>query len=272
MAEQHSTDDQTSSESLPRIRWRVRSESTCTTAGPSGEVTLTRPLWTILAALILWFCQHHGAVQDQSLASGTHLLVQSRLQHHELTTGATGDAVVYHPRAMVSLSVPPPPTPVPPAPVPAIPRPGPVVPVVPRVAPVVPVVPRPAPVIPVVPRPAPVLPVVPRPAPVVPHSVPAVPYPVPAPATPTWVFPHPIPVVPAPTRVFPPPVVVLEPVPNLVGDDVVTAEQVLIQHGLTMGSISKQESNLPAGTIVYTIPRANTAVPAGTAINLVVAA
>lgn len=103
MAEQHSTDDQTSSESLPRIRWRVRSESTRTTAGPSGEVTLTRPLWTILAALILWFCQHHGAVQDQSLASGTHLLVQSRLQHHELTTGATGDAVVYHPRAMVSL-------------------------------------------------------------------------------------------------------------------------------------------------------------------------
>ena len=255
MAEQHSTDDQTSSESLPRIRWRVRSESTRTTAGPSGEVTLTRPLWTILAALILWFCQHHGAVQDQSLASGTHLLVQSRLQHHELTTGATGDAVVYHPRAMVSLSVPPPPTPVPPAPVPAIPHPAPVVPVVPRSGPVVPVVP-----------------VVPRPAPVVPHSVPAVPYPVPAPATPTWVFPRPIPVVPAPTRVFPPPVVVLEPVPNLVGDDVVTAEQVLIQHGLTMGPISKQESNLPAGTIVYTIPRANTAVPAGTAINLVVAA
>jgi len=252
MAEQHSTDDHTSGETLPRIRWRVRSESTRTTAGPSGGVTLTRPLGTILAALILWFCQHHGAVQDQSLASGTYLLAQSGLQHHELTTGATGDAVVYHPRAMVSLSVPPPPTPVPPAPVPAIPRPAPVVPVVPRVAPVVPVVPRPAPV--------------------VPHSVPVVPYPVPAPATPTWVFPRPIPVVPAPTRVFPPPVVVLEPVPSLVGDDVVTAEQVLIQHGLTMGSISKQESNLPAGTIVYTIPRANTAVPAGTAINLVVAA
>jgi len=242
MAEQHSTDDHTSGETLPRIRWRVRSESTRTTAGPSGGVTLTRPLGTILAALILWFCQHHGAVQDQSLASGTYLLAQSGLQHHELTTGATGDAVVYHPRAMVSLSVPPPPTPVPPAPVPAIPR------------------------------PAPVVPVVPRPAPVVPHSVPVVPYPVPAPATPTWVFPRPIPVVPAPTRVFPPPVVVLEPVPSLVGDDVVTAEQVLIQHGLTMGSISKQESNLPAGTIVYTIPRANTAVPAGTAINLVVAA
>ncbi|MBV9652695.1 MAG: PASTA domain-containing protein [Pseudonocardiales bacterium] len=252
MAEQHSTDDHTSGETLPRIRWRVRSESTRTTAGPSGGVTLTRPLGTILAVLILWFCQHHGAVQDQSLASGTYLLAQSGLQHHELTTGATGDAVVYHPRAMVSLSVPPPPTPVPPAPVPAIPRPAPVVPVVPRVAPVVPVVPRPAPV--------------------VPHSVPVVPYPVPAPATPTWVFPRPIPVVPAPTRVFPPPVVVLEPVPSLVGDDVVTAEQVLIQHGLTMGSISKQESNLPAGTIVYTIPRANTAVPAGTAINLVVAA
>jgi beta-lactam-binding protein with PASTA domain len=65
--------------------------------------------------------------------------------------------------------------------------------------------------------------------------------------------------------------VVLEQVPNLVGDNLVTGEQVLIQNGLAIGSISRQASNLPAGTIVRTNPRANTAVPAGTTINLVVA-
>jgi hypothetical protein len=145
--------------------------------------------------------------------------------------------------------------------IPVVPHPVPVIPVVPHPVPVIPVVPH---AVPVVPHPVPVIPVVPHPAPVVPYPVPVVP-------APTWTFPRPVPAVPAPTPAFPPPVLALEQVPDLVGDDLVTAEQVLVQDGLAIGSISGQESNQPTGTIVQTNPRANTAVPAGTAINLVVA-
>jgi beta-lactam-binding protein with PASTA domain len=60
-------------------------------------------------------------------------------------------------------------------------------------------------------------------------------------------------------------------VPNLVGDDLVTAERVLVQDRLTIGLIAEQQSGQPAGTIVQTNPEANTAVPSGTTINLVVA-
>jgi beta-lactam-binding protein with PASTA domain len=60
-------------------------------------------------------------------------------------------------------------------------------------------------------------------------------------------------------------------VPNLVGDDLITAERVLVQDGLTVGLITEQASDQPAGTILQTNPEANTAVPSGTAINLVVA-
>ena len=88
---------------------------------------------------------------------------------------------------------------------------------------------------------------------------------------PAPVVPCPIPVVPAPTPVFPPPVLALYQVPNLVGDDLITAERVLIQDGLTVELITEQESDQPAGTILQTNPEANTAVPSGTAINLVVA-
>jgi beta-lactam-binding protein with PASTA domain len=60
-------------------------------------------------------------------------------------------------------------------------------------------------------------------------------------------------------------------VPNLVGDDLIAAERVLVQEGLTIGLITEQASDQPAGTILQTNPEANTAVPSGTAINLVVA-
>ena len=254
MTEQHSTDDHTFDESLRApSRWGMRSENTRITRGLSGGVGLTRTLAAILILLTAWFCQQYGPVDGSSLPSVMHGLPHR--QHHGLTTCATDDAVGHHLTTMASLSVSLPPPPGPPAPVPVVPRPVPVVPVVPHP---VPVVPRP-------------VPVVPHPVPVVPHPVPVLPSPVPAPPTPTWVFPRPVPVVPAPTRAFPPPVVALKQVPNLVGIDLVTAQQLLIQNGLAIGSISKQESNLRAGTIVRTFPSANTAVPAGTAINLVVA-
>jgi hypothetical protein len=287
MTEQNSPDVHPSDESLRAPnRWRVRFESTRITCGPSRGVPLTRSLGTILVLLMSWMCQLQGSVEDSSSVSVIHVLPQH--QNHGVTTRATLDTVVHHLTAVVPLSVPLPPPPVPPVPapvVPAVPHPVvPVVPVVPRpvpVVPVVPVVPHAVPVVPVVPvvphavpvvpYPTPVGPLVPQPAPGIPHSVPVVPYPNPVPPAPTWEFPRPAPVVPAPTRVFPPPVVVLEQVPNLVGDNLVTGEQVLIQNGLAIGSISRQASNLPAGTIVRTNPRANTAVPAGTTINLVVA-
>jgi beta-lactam-binding protein with PASTA domain len=60
-------------------------------------------------------------------------------------------------------------------------------------------------------------------------------------------------------------------VPNLVGDDLITAERVLIEDGLTIGLITEQESDQSAGTVVQTNPEANTAVLSGTAINFVVA-
>jgi hypothetical protein len=251
MTEQHSPDVHPFDESARAPnRWRVRPASAHITRGLPGGITLTRSLGAILAVLISWFCQHHGSVQGSFLVIMMNVL--PRNQHHELTTCATYDEVVHRSRAMVPLSIPLPPPPVPPPPVPAVPH----------IAPVVPVVPA-------VPR---VVPVVPHVVPVVPPSAPVVPYSVPVPPAPTWVFPRTVPVPSAPTRAFPPPVVVLEQVPNLVGDDLFTAEQVLIQHGLAIGSVSKQASNIPAGTVVQTVPKANTAVPAGTAINLVVAA
>jgi hypothetical protein len=269
MTEQHFPDVHPSDESVQvPNRWRVRFESTHITRGLSRGVPLTRSLAAVLVGLMSWLCQLEASVEGASLVSAIHVLPQQ--QNHGMTTWATLDVVVHHATAVVSVSVPLPPPPVPPVPVPVVPVvPHPVVPVVPHpVVPVVPVVPHPAPV---VPYPAPVGPLVPQPAPGTPHSVPVVPYPIPAPPAPTWEFPRPAPVVPAPTRVFPPPVVVLKQVPNLVGDDLVTGEQVLIQNGLAIGSISRQASNLPAGTIVQTNPRANAAVPTGTAINLAVA-
>jgi beta-lactam-binding protein with PASTA domain len=71
--------------------------------------------------------------------------------------------------------------------------------------------------------------------------------------------------------VFPPPTLPLYQVPNLVGDDLATAKRLLVQNGLTVGRVIEQESNQPAGTIVQTNPQANTVVPSGSAVNLVIA-
>lgn len=105
--------------------------------------------------------------------------------------------------------------------------------------------------------PTPPIPVVPQPTPVVPHPIPVVPHPVP-------VFPHPVPVVPHP-------VVHFEQVPNLVGDSLATAEQLLAQNGLAVGLVTYQGSDQPAGTVLQTSPEPNTVVPPGSAVNLVIA-
>jgi hypothetical protein len=233
MTEQHPIGDHISDESLrARSWWRVRSDHTNLTGSPSGGVTLTRTLGTLLVVLVWWVGQHPWSVEDPTLAAMSRVPTEGQLQHRELNMHATYDAVADQRATMVSLSVPLPPPPVPPAPVPVVPA---------------PVIPRPVPVVPA--------PVIPRPVPVVPAPV----------------IPRPVPVVPAPTPVFPPPVLALYQVPNLVGDDLITAERVLVQDGLTVGLITEQASDQPAGTILQTNPEANTAVPSGTAINLVVA-
>jgi hypothetical protein len=209
MTEQHPIGDHISDESLrARSWWRVRSDHTNLTGSPSGGVTLTRTLGTLLVVLVWWVGQHPWSVEDPTLAAMSRVPTEGQLQHRELNMHATYDAVADQRATMVSLSVPLPPPPVPPAPVPVVPAP---------------------------------------------------------------VIPRPVPVVPAPTPVFPPPVLALYQVPNLVGDDLITAERVLVQDGLTVGLITEQASDQPAGTILQTNPEANTAVPSGTAINLVVA-
>ncbi|MGH3867595.1 MAG: PASTA domain-containing protein [Pseudonocardiaceae bacterium] len=60
-------------------------------------------------------------------------------------------------------------------------------------------------------------------------------------------------------------------VPNLVGDDLGTAKRLLVQNGLTVGHVIGNESNQPAGIVVQTNPQANTVVPAGSAVDLVIA-
>jgi PASTA domain len=125
--------------------------------------------------------------------------------------------------------------------------------------------PVPPPPVPAPPPPVPVVPVVPRPVPVVPTPVPVVPTPVP-------VVPTPVPVTPTPVPVFPaPPVQPLSEVPNVVGYDLATAEQLLRQNGLAVGSVTEQNSSQPAGTVVQTTPTAYSAVQPGTVVELVVA-
>jgi hypothetical protein len=199
-----------------------------------------------------------------------------------------------------SASPPIPPVPVIPQPVPVAPQPVPVapqpMPVAPQPVPVipqpVPVIPQPVPVIPqpkpVIPQPVPVIPqpkpVIPQPVPVIPQPKPVIPQPVPVFPHPKPVFPHPKPVqpipvipqpvIPQPTPV-PPPTPVVPPllarVPNLVGDNLTTAEQLLAQSGLTVGLVTYQVSDQPAGTVLQTSPEPNTLIPSGSTVNLVIA-
>ena len=124
MTEQHPIGDHTFGESLrARSRWRVRSDHTNLTGSPSGGFTLTRALGTLLVVLILWVGQHPWPVEDPALTGISRVPTEGQLQHRELNTHATYDAVADQRATMVSLSVPLPPPPVPPAPAPVVPAP-----------------------------------------------------------------------------------------------------------------------------------------------------
>jgi hypothetical protein len=118
-------------------------------------------------------------------------------------------------------------------------------------------------------KPAPPFPPPPPPVPPPPAFRP----PPPAFRPPPPVFRHPPPEFqyPPPPPVFQYPTLPLYQVPNLVGDNLGTAKQLLVQNGLTVGRVIGNESNQPAGIVVQTNPQANTVVPAGSAVDLVIA-
>jgi len=79
----------------------------------------------------------------------------------------------------------------------------------------------------------------------------------------------------APVSTFPPafwyPTPPLYTVPYLIGDDLDTAKLILAQRGLQVGRITQQGSNQPADTVVQTNPSANTVVPPGSPVDLIIA-
>jgi beta-lactam-binding protein with PASTA domain len=60
-------------------------------------------------------------------------------------------------------------------------------------------------------------------------------------------------------------------VPSVVGLDRTKAERMLANEGLRVGSVTEEESNQPASTVLRTNPRAGTEVTVGSTVNLVVA-
>lgn len=60
-------------------------------------------------------------------------------------------------------------------------------------------------------------------------------------------------------------------VPHLIGDDLDTAKLILAHSGLQVGHITQQGSNQPADTVVQTNPSANTVVPPGSPVDLIIA-
>ncbi len=61
------------------------------------------------------------------------------------------------------------------------------------------------------------------------------------------------------------------PVPDVVGYDRATAEQMLAADGLTVGSVTEEESDQCAQTVLRTDPAAGTEVRPGSAVDLVLA-
>jgi hypothetical protein len=234
--------------------------------GPgAGGRQVRRPMTGLLIALACW-------AQLQLIDPST---APYPLGNVSLMSDVSTAAVFPHPPS------PPTPTPVytPSAPVyrqptPVYPRPAPVyrqpIPVYPRSVPA-PVHPRPAPVH-QHPRPAPVYPVpAPVPSSVYPHPTPVHPRPVPAPVHlgPSAVHPTPVRQHPIPVQPLPAPALVA--VPRVLGDGLYVAEQVLTRHGLTVGTVLTRPSTATAGTVIQTNPSANSQVPPGTRVNLVVA-
>lgn len=101
----------------------------------------------------------------------------------------------------------------------------------------------------------------------------AVPAPVEQPAP--VVVPSPVvvppPVVVRPPVVIPPPSPALRQVPDLIGADRIRAGRVLRDAGLSVGSVTEEVSNQPAGTVLRTNPKAGSAVWPGSAIDLIIA-
>jgi eukaryotic-like serine/threonine-protein kinase len=89
------------------------------------------------------------------------------------------------------------------------------------------------------------------------------------------IVPSPVVVSPAvgvrPPVVIPPPSPALRQVPDVIGADRVRAARVLHDAGLSVGSVTEELSNQPAGTVLRTNPKAGTAVWPGSAIDLVIA-
>jgi beta-lactam-binding protein with PASTA domain len=65
--------------------------------------------------------------------------------------------------------------------------------------------------------------------------------------------------------------VVLRSVPNVVGYDQAIAQQILTQQGFSIGTITQQESNQRARTVLQTTPTAGTQAQSGSRVNLVIA-
>jgi PASTA domain len=257
-----------------RRRWRVRLEGRKAEWSVSGGLTLAASglVGTLLVVPVWWIFQYQSQVEVSASVSMLRVVAQAPLKPGGLDRRASYDltsdqqagtvlrpdlaggmkldrdrGVSVHIASSASSPAPPPPPPVPVAP-PPVPAPPPPVPVAP------PPVPAPPPPVPVAPPPVP-----PRPIPVVPRPVPVVPSPVP-------VVPSPVPVLPSP-----PPVQPLSEVPNVVGYDLATAEQLLRQNGLAVGLVIEQNSSQPAGTVVQTTPTAYSAVQPGTVVQLIVA-
>ncbi|MBV9163416.1 MAG: PASTA domain-containing protein [Pseudonocardiales bacterium] len=262
MTKQHSPDEQTPPE---QHHHKVLRAGTNTKRPVPARFTLVASLGTLLVMLVWGALPHQLPAQGSHLDSRLYTTAEVSLTHSGLNRHTTYDAVTGRQAAPVlpsdaapgtkrdhnndmniaitsSESPPTPPIPVVPQPTPVVPQPT-------------PVVPHPTPVVP---------PVVPQPTPVIPHPVPVFPHPKP-------VVPHPVPVSPQPTPVFPQPVVHFEQVPNLVGDSLATAEQLLAQNGLAVGLVTYQGSDQPEGTVLQTSPEPNTVVPSGSAVNLVIA-
>jgi hypothetical protein len=259
-------------------------------AVPGGLAPTRTALIAVVVGLVVL-----GAARSPAEVSGrpepVRLAAQTQLQGGEPAPAAVLSAVVLSAGVLSATQQPTPPAPAPapvysrPAPVQTYPRPAPVqtyprpAPVYPRPAPVqtyprpAPVYPRPAPGHgPDHQHPAPAVPAYPQPVPAYPRGrpTPTQGRPTPAPVQPR-VHPVPVPLQPRPVPVSPRPGQTLVQVPRVIGSGLYVAEQMLQERGLTVGSVTVQDSDGTPGAVVRSNPPAFTSLPVGSAVNLVVA-